>query len=54
VFAAAEVKRPGVKVPEHQQKFIDFVTAFGGIAGVVRAPAEAIAVVTAARPAARD
>lgn len=41
VFSAAEVKRPGVTVPDHQQHFIDFVRGFGGIAGVVRSPDDA-------------
>jgi hypothetical protein len=41
VFAAAEVKPPGVKVPDHQQHFIDFINGYGGIAGVVRSPDDA-------------
>jgi hypothetical protein len=45
VFIAAEVKRPGVKVPDHQQHFLDFVRGFGGIAGVVRSDADALALV---------
>lgn len=45
VFTAAEVKRPKVAVPDHQQKFIDFVNGFGGIAGVVRSPDDAVALV---------
>lgn len=47
VFTAAEVKRPGVKVPDHQQRFIDFVRSFGGIAGVVRSSDEAKALLAA-------
>lgn len=46
VFTAAEVKKPGVTVPEHQQKFVDFVNRFGGIAGVVRSPDDAVRLVT--------
>ena len=45
VFTAAEVKRPKVAVPDHQQKFIDFVNGFGGIAGVVRSTDDAVALV---------
>lgn len=51
VFVAAEVKRPGVAVPEHQQRFIDFVSRFGGIAGVVRSPEDALRLVGRERPA---
>lgn len=46
VFTAAEVKRPRVDVPEHQQRFVDFVNRFGGIAGVVRSPGDAVKLVT--------
>lgn len=45
LFGAAEVKRPGVKVPEHQQRFVDFVRGFGGIADVVRSPEDALRLV---------
>lgn len=42
VFAAVEVKRPGVSVPEHQVRFVEFIREMGGIAGVVRSPDEAL------------
>ena len=42
IFCAGEVKRPKVKVPEHQRNFVDFVNTFGGIAGVVRSPDDAV------------
>lgn len=45
VFTAGEVKRPRADVPDHQQRFIDFVRGFGGIAGVVRSPDDAVALV---------
>lgn len=45
LFTAGEVKRPKVTVPEHQQRFVDFVIAFGGIAGVVRSPEDALQLV---------
>ena len=48
VFTAAEVKRPRVEVPDHQQRFVDFVHNFGGIAGVVRSPNDALLLVRAA------
>lgn len=48
VFTAAEVKRPKVTVPEHQRHFLNFVTGFGGRAGVVRSPDDALALVSAA------
>lgn len=42
VFAAAEVKRPSGRVAPHQQRFLDFITEFGGVAGVVRSPGDAL------------
>lgn len=41
VFAAVEVKSPTGKLTPEQQRFLDFVTGFGGIAGVVRSPDDA-------------
>jgi hypothetical protein len=46
VFTAGEVKRPGVGVPEHQQKFVDFVRAAGGFADVIRSEDDAVRLVT--------
>lgn len=45
VFTAGEVKRRGERVPEHQQQFVDFVRAFGGLADVVRSPDDALRLV---------
>jgi len=42
VFTAAEVKQPGKTVPDHQRNFVVFVRDFGGIAGVVRSPEDAL------------
>lgn len=42
VFVAAEVKRPGEPLPDHQALFVDFIQKSGGIAGVVRSPDEAL------------
>lgn len=41
VFAALEVKTPTGKPTPEQQHFLNFVTGFGGIAGVVRSPDDA-------------
>lgn len=41
VFSAVEVKQPGEKPRVDQQCFIDTVTTFGGIAGVVTSVSEA-------------
>lgn len=38
VFVALEVKTATGKVSEKQQKFIDAVTADGGVSGIVREP----------------
>lgn len=46
IFTAAEVKRPGVTVPTHQQDFLDFVVGFGGRAGVVRCDDDALRLVS--------
>jgi hypothetical protein len=46
VFTAQEVKRPGVTVPDHQERFVGFVQRFGGIAGVVRSPEDALSLVS--------
>jgi hypothetical protein len=46
VFTAAEVKRPGETVPDHQRNFVSFVQKFGGIADVVRSPEDAVRLVT--------
>jgi hypothetical protein len=45
VFCAVEVKRPGGKVSESQQRFLEAVKRSGGIAGVARSPAEALKVI---------
>lgn len=45
VFTAGEVKRPGVTVPAHQERFLDAVRAAGGRAGVIRSAADAKALV---------
>lgn len=45
VFTAIEVKRPGVGVPEHQRRFIDFVRGFGALADVARSSADAVRIV---------
>jgi len=42
VFCAVEVKRPGGKVSESQQRFLDAVNRAGGMAGVARSPEEAL------------
>lgn len=49
VFAGWEVKVPGRKLREEQRRWIDTVRRFGGIAGRVESPEEAIALVTEAR-----
>lgn len=49
LFTAIEVKRPRVAVPEHQRKFIDFVSAFGGLSGVARCPEDAEAIIQGRR-----
>ncbi len=41
VFTAIECKSPNGKIKPEQQRFIDFVTASGGIAGVARSAEEA-------------
>lgn len=53
LFGAAEVKRPGENVPEHQQRFVDFVSDFGGVAGVVRSPDDAVLLVSGGPTASR-
>jgi hypothetical protein len=45
VFCAVEVKRPGGKVSESQQRFLDAVQRSGGIAGVARSPSEALKII---------
>ena len=45
VFCAVEVKRPGGKVSESQQRFLDAVARAGGIAGVARSPADALKII---------
>jgi len=35
IFTALEVKRKGKKPTKEQQRFLDFIRTFGGIAGVV-------------------
>lgn len=45
IFTALEVKRPRIGVPEHQARFVEFVSGFGGIAAVVRSPDDAAAAV---------
>lgn len=49
IFTALEVKRPGVKVPDEQQAFVDFVNQFGGRAGIVRSVEDAVRVVSGER-----
>ena len=44
-FVAIEVKRPGGKVSESQQRFLDAVARAGGIAGVARSPADALKII---------
>jgi len=45
VFCAVEVKRPGGKVSEAQQRFLDAVKRSGGIAGVARSADEALKII---------
>jgi hypothetical protein len=47
-FLALEVKRPGEKASEQQQKFLEVVRMAGGIAAVVTSVEEAIAAVESA------
>jgi hypothetical protein len=42
VFTSIEVKRPGGRVSEAQQRFLDAVARAGGIGGVARSADEAI------------
>lgn len=51
LFLALEVKAPGGRADPAQADFLDLVRRFGGVAGVVRSPAEALAFVQAARRA---
>jgi hypothetical protein len=46
VFTALEVKTPVGRVEPEQRTFLDFVIGFGGIAGVVRSPEDAVRLVT--------
>jgi hypothetical protein len=48
-FLALEVKRPGEKATEQQQKFLEVVRMAGGIAAVVTSVEEAIAAVEGAQ-----
>lgn len=41
VLVAIEVKSATGDVKEHQQKFIDFISKSGGLAGVARSPEDA-------------
>jgi len=45
VFTALEVKTPAGRVEPEQRNFIEFVQRFGGIAGVVRSPDDALRLV---------
>lgn len=45
IFAALEVKTPTGRIEPEQRNFIDFVRKFGGIAGVVRSPEDALLLV---------
>lgn len=46
VFTALEVKTPTGRIDPAQTTFLDFVNHFGGIAGVVRSPDDAVRLVT--------
>lgn len=48
IFTAVEVKKPGGKVSEAQQNFIDQVNRHGGRAGVAYSPQEAVGITTRA------
>jgi hypothetical protein len=41
VFAALEIKRPGIKPEQEQTDFVTFVRNFGGIGEIVHSPDEA-------------
>jgi hypothetical protein len=45
VFCAVEVKRPGGRVTEPQQRFLQAVRQAGGVAGVARSAEEAISLI---------
>lgn len=45
-FLAVEIKTPKGKATPEQIRFIDAVRARGGIAGIARSPAEAVALLT--------
>ena len=42
VFTAIEVKKPGGRISEKQQNFVDFVDACGGLSGICFSEDEAI------------
>lgn len=46
VFTALEVKTPTGRIEPEQRNFISFVQSFGGIAGVVRSPDDALRLVS--------
>jgi hypothetical protein len=48
-FLALEVKKPGGRLTEKQQQFLDLVRRYGGIAGSVTSADEALEVVQNAR-----
>lgn len=45
IFTALEVKTPTGRVEPEQRNFVEFVQSFGGIAGVVRSPDDALRLV---------
>jgi hypothetical protein len=52
LFVAVEVKSPtGGRVSPEQSAFLDFVTGFGGIAGIAKSADEALAIVGRFPPA---
>lgn len=49
VFTSGEVKRPGVKVPDHQDKWRLFVEDFGGRSAILRSVADGMQLVGATK-----
>ncbi len=46
VFTAIEVKKPGGRISDKQQNFVDFVDACGGLSGICFSEDEAIELLT--------
>lgn len=46
VFTSGEVKQPGVKVPDHQTNWHEFVLRMGGRSAILRSPEDAVRLVT--------